>query len=78
MNADNSIATKYKKIEKPVGEGTYGVRARSFFSSSLFILRSLSSCMLLVLAITFCFRSGFFYFIIIKVFFPSGGLQKKE
>lgn len=30
MNADNSIATKYKKIEKPVGEGTYGVRASIF------------------------------------------------
>ena len=36
-----AFATKYKKIEKPVGEGTYGVRSTSVSS---FILPPLSSC----------------------------------
>ena len=31
----SSIATKYKKIEKPVGEGTYGVSASACFSFAL-------------------------------------------
>ena len=79
MNADNSIATKYKKIEKPVGEGTYGVRARSFFFfiivySSFFVVVHAPRVGNYVL-----FSVGFFYFFNkLKCFFPVGDFKKKR